>query len=112
MGPLTLVAVIIMALPAYRIAQVVAVDKIGEPLRQYLYRHQQSWKGGRWLHSLITCPFCCSVWFSAVAVAVWIWLILPGWPGIGVFLFAIGAVAGAARLMVSLDMAVHVYIEK
>jgi hypothetical protein len=63
------------------------------------------------LHSLITCPFCCSVWFSGAAVAVWVWLILPTWPGIGVVLFAVGAVAGAARLMVSFDMAAHKYIE-
>jgi hypothetical protein len=109
---LPLVTAIFLALPAYRLARIVGVDNVGEPLRQFLYRKQAQWgKTGRWLHKLFTCPFCLSVWFSGLATLWWVWLILPAWPGFGFVLLMIGAVAGAACLMVSADMAAHKYIE-
>jgi hypothetical protein len=110
---LPLATVIVLAFVAERLAMIVAIDKVGDPLRKFLYRKQGEWgKKGRWLHYLFTCPFCLSVYFSAAAVLWWVWLVLPAWPGFGFVLLMIGAVAGASRLMVSADMTAHKYVEQ
>ena len=112
MGELTLPVVIVLAFAAERLAMALGIEKVGEPVRKFLYRKQATWgRTGRWLHNLGTCPWCLSMWFSTLAVVVWIWLVLPAWPGIGVAIFAVLGTAGACRMMVSIEMAVHKYVE-
>jgi hypothetical protein len=108
---LDLSIVVILGLVCARLARIIAVDKIGEPVRQWLYRHQaKRWLGG-WLYSLITCPWCISVHAALWSVLWWIWLILPTWPGWGEFLVAWWAVAGAASVILSIDIGLHKWID-
>ena len=93
-------------------ARVIAHDKVGEPIRKraYAYKARRPKVGG-WLNALVTCPYCLSVYFAIAAVAWTTWLILPTWPGIGEFLVAWAAVAGAAALMVGADMTATKYVD-
>jgi hypothetical protein len=103
--------VIILALVVYRLARAITYDKVGEPLRKWLYKSGAKRKLGSWGFSLVSCPWCISVWISALAVAWWVALILPTWPGWGEFLVAIAAVAGASSLMISADMTAKKYLD-
>jgi hypothetical protein len=109
----TLPVIVILGLVAYRLARVIAHDKIGEPLRKraYAYKAKRPKVGG-WLNALTTCPFCLSVYFAAGAVAWTTWMILPTWPGWGEFLLAIPAAAGVAAILAGVDMALTTYVEK
>ncbi len=107
---LSLTVVVILGLAAGRGARLLANDTIFEPLRQKLYGWQSHGRAGRWAYSLVMCPWCLSVWLSAIAVAWWIWLILPTWPGWGEALVGWMATAGAAALFVSADRVADKYL--
>lgn len=105
---MTLVVVLLLALAAFRLARLVAIDTLLDPPRAALYRW--AWvdqgpeadpvpRAGTWriyTYELATCPHCLGVWF---AVAVWFtwyrrW---PGWTD----LVVIAAVAGAQSALAS-----------
>lgn len=67
------------ALAVYRLAILVAKDKITDRPRNILmnlgYSHAKPRRGirgttARWLFELVTCPWCVSLWFAAGAVAL------------------------------------------
>jgi len=109
----TLGVIVIIGLVAYRLARVLAHDKIGEPVRNWAYKVSvEHGRAGRWLNSLITCPFCLSVWFAILGVGWYAWLISPTWPGWGEFVLAIPAVAGVAAFLSAADLAMTVYVDR
>jgi len=109
----TLPVIVIIGLVAYRLARLIAHDKIAEPLRKRIYKLAvEHGRPGRWLNTLTTCPFCLSVWFAIAAVVWYVWLILPTWPGIGEVLLAIGAAAGVGSILAAVDLALTVYVER
>lgn len=96
----TLAVIVIIGLVSYRLARVIAKDKIGEPVRKWGYKMAvEHGKPGRYLNAFVTCPFCLSVWFSFLAVVWYAWMIAPTWPGWGEFLMAIPAAAGVAAIL-------------
>ena len=103
--------VLILGLVAYRLARALAVDKIGEPVRRWLYRSGAKRKLGSWGFALVSCPWCNSVWFSLLGVAWTTWLILPTWPGIGEFLIGWAAVSGVAALLLSADLSLKKWLD-
>jgi hypothetical protein len=109
---LNLLVVLILGLAAYRGARLISNDTITKPIRDKLYGLQSHGRLGKWAHSLITCPWCVSVWLSAFAVIWWIWLILPAWPGWGETLLAWWAVAGVAGLAVGADRSLEKYVHE
>jgi hypothetical protein len=109
----TLGVVLIIGLAAYRLARLLAHDKIGQPVRDRTYKLSVENPGiGRWVNSLATCPFCLSVYFAAIGVFWYAWLIAPTWPGWGETLLAIPAAAGVAALAAAIDLALTVFTEK
>lgn len=109
----TLAVIVIIGLAAYRLARVIAHDKIGEPIRKRTYKAAVEHGGpGRWLNSLITCPFCLSVWFAVLGVGWYAWMIAPTWPGWGEFLLAIVAVAGVGAILSAVDLALTEYVDR
>jgi hypothetical protein len=108
-----LAEVLIIGLIAYRLARVVAHDKIGQPIRDRTYSLiAVQPKLGKWLNALATCPFCLSVYFAAGGV-VWFGLwIAPEWPGWAEVLFAWPAAAGAGALACAVDLALTTYVDK
>lgn len=108
-----LAVVVVVGLAAYRLARVIAHDKIGEPVRKRAYKASvEHGRAGRWLNSLVTCPFCLSVYFAAAAVIWWAWLVAPSWPGWGAVLLAIPAAAGVGAVLSAVDLALTTYVEK
>ena len=104
-------AVTVIGLAAYRIARVIAHDKIGEPIRHRAYESIARYpKFGVWLNSLVTCPFCLTVYASAGGVA-WYSLTIA-WPGAGAVLLMIPAAAGIAAVLSAADLAMTMYVEK
>lgn len=104
----SLALIVILALAVYRVTRVVTVDKISDPWRKWLYAKVQNADPdhrsvARWAYTLLTCPFCVSVYGALLATAFAVWLILPTWPGVGEFLVAWVAIAGAVALMASAD---------
>lgn len=109
----TLPVIVILGLVAYRLARVIAHDKIGQPIRDRTYKVAvEQPRVGKWLNSLATCPFCLSVYFAAAGVLWYAWLIAPTWPGIGEVLLAIPAAAGIGALAAGIDLALTTYVEK
>lgn len=58
-------------------------DKITNPIRQAIVK--KSGAEGWWTY-LVHCPFCTSVWITALASLYWVlaagiswWFLLPGW---------------------------------
>jgi len=108
----TLPVIVIIGLVAYRLARVLAHDKIGEPVRKWAYKQAaEHGRAGRWVNALITCPFCLSVWFAIAACSWYAWMVAPTWPGWGEFLLAIAASAGIGSFLSSADLAMTVYVE-
>jgi hypothetical protein len=114
----SVLGLVLVALAAYRLACLVAVDSISVPLRDRLYtfawdeseteidpndhtklRARRRGPVRAWLYELVSCPYCLSVWFAAGLYAAWRWLDSTA---IHVVI-AMLAVAGAAALMVSFD---------
>ena len=109
----TLSVIVILGFVAYRLARLVAHDKIGEPIRRRAYAYMAKRpKVGGWLNALVTCPFCLSVHASVIGVLWYAWMIAPTWPGWGESLVAIPAVAGVAATLAALDLALTTYTEK
>lgn len=107
MRALTLPATVGVGFAAYRIARVIAHDKIGEPIRQRTYKASvEHGKAGQWLNALVTCPFCLGVWVSASSVA-W-YALTPDW---GLALLAVPAAAGVAAILSAADLALTMYVE-
>ena len=91
----TLPVILIIGLVAYRLARILAHDKVGEPLRRRAYAYQAKRpKVGGWLNYLLTCPFCLSWWMSVFGVVWYAWMVAPTWPGWGETLLAVPAAAG------------------
>lgn len=111
MRHLDLTVVVVLGLVVYRLARAIAIDKIGEPLRRFLYKSGAKRKLGSWLFALVSCPWCNSVWIALAATVWWVWLIAPTWVGFGEFAVAWFAVAGFASLAVSADMTAHEYLD-
>ena len=105
-------AVAVTGLAAYRIARVIAHDKIGEPIRHRAYESIARWpKFGVWLNSLVTCPFCLTVYASAGGV-LWYAAVIGPWPGAGAVLLMIPAAAGVAAFLSAADLAMTMYVDK
>lgn len=76
---------LVYALAVARLTGLVTVDTITEPVRDRIVvkLDDAPGSGGEWLSYLITCPWCASVWISAVAAPVaynWgdsPWLLVP-----------------------------------
>lgn len=68
-------AAIIAVFATYRVTQLVVEDRITEPAREWLLgwlRNRRS-RFAAWVHDLITCVFCVSVWVSlAVTVSAYV----------------------------------------
>lgn len=80
---------IVVALAAYRVARLVALDTISLPFRERLFSFaydeehpvegdgewvaapRAGWR--TWLYDLFTCPLCVGVWVSAGLYAAWRW---------------------------------------
>lgn len=101
-----------LGLVVYRATRVFTIDTISEPWREWFYRQVQKVGAdkrslARWGHTLLTCPFCLSVWFSFLFVALYVALVgvagADDWLGWD-YPFAALAVAGAACLMISVDL--------
>lgn len=61
---IALLAVVILA--AYRLAEIVAVDQISLPLRDFLARFAgKPYSLGWYVAELFSCPFCIGVWIAA-----------------------------------------------
>ena len=74
-------AVTVIGLAAYRIARVIAHDKIGQPIRDRTYALQGHWpKVGGWVNALTTCPYCLGVHASVFGVLWYAWLVAPKSP--------------------------------
>ena len=80
-----LLGVPLLALAAYRVWRIIAVDQITEPIRiRTIFRSGPVWS---WLEDLVTCPWCLGWWLSGVAAVVyvaalglsgwWVWLLWP-----------------------------------
>jgi len=108
----TLGIVVLIGLVSYRLARLLAHDKIAQPLRDFTYKMAcEHGRPGRWLNTLMTCPFCLSVWF-AIAGVVWFgWLIAPEWPDWAEMLLAVGAVAGVGSFLSAVDLALTAYVD-
>jgi Protein of unknown function (DUF1360) len=98
------VAIAALALVTFRLARAIAIDKIGEPLRGWLYRSGAKRKLGSWAFALITCPYCIGTWIALLATGWWVWLISDDWPGIGTFMVVWFATAGLQALLTSIDL--------
>lgn len=75
---------VLLTLAVYRLAELLSVDTIFEPLRRFLGRFalkQRSfgWYLSEWIH----CPYCTGVWFAFIAAfalqPVSIWMFLVYW---------------------------------
>jgi len=109
----TLGIIVILGFVSYRLARLFAHDKLTEPIRKWAYKRSSERRfGGRWLNTLITCPFCLSVWFAIAGVVWYGWLIAPDWPDWAEVLLAIGAVAGVGAFLAAVDLALSVYVER
>jgi hypothetical protein len=102
-----LALVVFLGLVVYRATRVATTDKVSQPWRDWLLRKVQESGAdnrslARWAYTLLTCPFCLSVWLSFIIVALWV--LWPGdWDGLGEYLFDSVAVAGVVALAVSVD---------
>lgn len=74
--------VALYALAITRVTVFVTKDSMTKPFRRWL--DKQLSPLGIWLHDLLTCPWCLSVWVAAAAVALvvtfgWLapWLLYP-----------------------------------
>jgi Protein of unknown function (DUF1360) len=100
--------VLVLGLVVYRGTRILTLDAISNPWREWLHRRVQEVGAenrsfARWGYTLLTCPFCLSVWCSFIAVALYGWLVLDEWLG-WEYPFVALAVAGTAALAVSVDM--------
>jgi hypothetical protein len=113
----TLALAVLLAFAVYRVARLIAVDDITEEFRVRLGRWaydpdevtivndeavEGAWRsrGRRYLHNLLTCPFCLGVWFAMLAVGI-----MFAWPwdnntDLGEWLILVGAVAGMQSTIV------------
>lgn len=117
---MTLLAVLVVGIAAYRLARAVSVDTISEPLRSWVF-----WRGHddrvvtegavvptpepvvtsrpwAWAYGLVSCPFCSSWWLALAFYALWVH---DGWDRRQVV--AAIAAAGVAALCTSLDGAAN-----
>jgi hypothetical protein len=94
---------IVYALAVARFTGLVTLDTITEPIRDRIIvaLDDTPGSGGAWLAKLVTCPWCASVWISAVAApVVWNlghspWLLVPA---LGLaFSFVSGATSNLGR---------------
>ena len=97
-----LIEAVLLGLVVYRLSRILTMDSISEPWRHWLLRQADS-RWSRWGFKLLTCGFCVSVHLSFILVALYVWLVLPEWIG-WEYLFLTLATAGAASLMVAVDV--------
>ena len=94
---------IVYALAVARFTGLVTLDTITEPIRDRIIvaLDDTPGSGGAWLAKLVTCPWCASIWISAVAAPVaynWgtsPWLLVPALAL--VFSFVSGATSNLGR---------------
>ena len=97
---------LVLALALCRATRLVTTDDITRPLRGHLYaagwhmhhdsitaRQGSRHAAARWLHALVICPWCVSIWGAAIEVAVFRLGRTIAWDGAA--LLALSAVAGA-----------------
>ena len=84
-------------LAVYRLARLVAIDTITEPLRNRLASSTSSAR--KWLWDLATCPYCLGPWFAAALTVV-----LAAGPGVPLPLLWWPAISGGASLAVVADL--------
>lgn len=89
----------VLAFAVGTVAQVSSRSLISDPLRKALKQHKKAWS--TWLFELLSCPFCVSVWLSAIGSAIFGLRLMNGF-----WLLSWGctflAVAGAAMVPVML----------
>jgi hypothetical protein len=71
---------LVYALAVTRLTGLVTADTITEPVRDRitLWLDDTPGSSGQWFSSLITCPWCASIWLSFIASSlIWFW---GDWP--------------------------------
>jgi hypothetical protein len=71
---------LVYALAVTRLTGLVTADTITEPVRDRitLWLDDTPGSSGQWFSSLITCPWCASIWLSFIASPlIWFW---GDWP--------------------------------
>lgn len=100
--------VLVLGLVVYRGTRIMTLDTISNPWREWLHGQVQQVGAdkrsfARWGYTLLTCPFCLSVWLAFIVTLVYVVLVWPRWIG-WEYPFVALAVAALAALAVSVDM--------
>lgn len=65
------VLLILLAFGVYRLAQVISIDEIFEPVRSFISNRKHLGLGYKWTDALLDCPYCLGVWISIVAAFIY-----------------------------------------
>jgi len=72
------------------ITNILSKSTLFEPIREYLFNHRNN-RGCRFLHNLLDCPYCCSVWVSMLCLTMFYIYVVNLLPSIFLW-FSIGIV--------------------
>ncbi|WP_078393737.1 DUF1360 domain-containing protein [Shouchella patagoniensis] len=118
LGELNLVTLLILGLAVFRLTYLIISDVITAPIRGFFVEEiEETDSRGRMTHytmpkmpfsraiigTLITCPWCISVWIGALLVIAW-----NLWPTVTILISLVFALSGVAGFMMQLNRLVIV----
>ena len=63
------IVLLLFIFAVYRLAQLITLDEISEPMRTHLAKRANKNKLNNWMAILVHCPYCVGIWLS-IPVAI------------------------------------------